>query len=71
MSATSLANALASFQYPVSDRMGCNLGGGPLDGGDVAFQYPVSDRMGCNSAPGSRGPGAIDLSVSCIGSNGL
>ena len=37
------------FQYPLSDRVGCNLvdwGGGRIQ--DPTFQYPLSDRVGCN-----------------------
>ena len=36
------------FQYPVSDRMGCNIVFGQLADEVGDFQYPVSDRMGCN-----------------------
>ena len=37
-----------------------------------SFQYPVSDRMGCNnSSAESASASAQDLSVSCVGSNGL
>ena len=37
------------FQYPVSDRMGCNLRRAVVRVRPSIFQYPVSDRMGCNS----------------------
>ena len=84
------------FQYPVSDRMGCNLFSVkrlrattfsfsilyriewvvtslPNLALDFyqAFQYPVSDRMGCNIEVHMNDELAAQLSVSCIGSNGL
>ena len=40
---------IGNFQYPVSDRMGCNVRRGIITSTwAVDFQYPVSDRMGCN-----------------------
>ena len=60
------------FQYPVSDRMGCNYGlVGMGDRGVATFQYPVSDRMGCNLHFLHVWMCRQELSVSCIGSNGL
>ena len=47
-----------NFQYPVSDRMGCNSRRSIARPLRAHFQYPVSDRMGCNSVsrlrPGPR-----------------
>ena len=61
-----------TFQYPVSDRMGCNEAWDAEQARRVPdFQYPVSDRMGCNGGREQAEQGAHRLSVSCIGSNGL
>jgi len=59
------------FQYPVSDRMGCNEQARGERQNRPNFQYPVSDRMGCNSTPACRPGKPTTLSVSCVGSNGL
>ena len=67
----SLSLPAAIFQYPVSDRMGCNLGRWALAGKLEGFQYPVSDRMGCNLDARADAADGDELSVSCIGSNGL
>ena len=42
----SINNAL--FQYPVSDRLDCNLGIVSKETPLLPFQYPVSDRLDCN-----------------------
>ena len=36
------------FQYPRTDRMGCNYGTFVPRGKTKSFQYPRTDRMGCN-----------------------
>ena len=60
------------FQYPVSDRMGCNpVALARMVMSVEIFQYPVSDRMGCNNMPGLWSRYWYQLSVSCVGSNGL
>jgi len=64
--------ASAVFQYPVSDRMGCNFLKNLAEAVfPTVFQYPVSDRMGCNDMKKSSGRPRWNLSVSCVGSNGL
>ena len=62
-----------NFQYPVSDRLDCNVRGLALGCyPHRLFQYPVSDRLDCNlvSLPSDR-QGCYQLSVSCVGSSGL
>ncbi len=45
---------MSPFQYPVSDRIGCNLLTPAVAAlGHRRFQYPVSDRIGCNYYAGT------------------
>jgi len=60
------------FQYPRSDRAGCNLADVPAVLRDVLdFQYPRSDRAGCNIAGGALLAVVGVLSVSSVGSSGM
>ncbi len=61
----------SDFQYPRTDRMGCDW---ETDRGDwwyKCFQYPRTDRMGCDRRPRPPPANHVPLSVSSNGSNGL
>jgi len=60
------------FQYPRSDRAGCNSGSGcSAPESDCFFQYPRSDRAGCNHIRGPDLRQLSYLSVSSVGSSGM
>ncbi len=46
--------SLLCFQYPLSDRRGCNCAWMQENGWVPDFQYPLSDRRGCNSPCAAR-----------------
>ncbi len=54
------------FQYPRTDRMGCDSAPAMrMNSSPASFQYPRTDRMGCDPSC------LVSLSVSSNGSNGL
>ncbi len=61
----------SDFQYPRTDRMGCDLAWGMCGKMPRLFQYPRTDRMGCDTSLSALSPRSLRLSVSSNGSNGL
>ena len=66
-----LHHVVVSFQYPRTDRMGCDTGVEKAIVGMMIFQYPRTDRMGCDRAQSDAPAIEDELSVSSNGSNGL
>ncbi len=60
-----------NFQYPRTDRMGCDSRRSQSTKEGTNFQYPRTDRMGCDSTTRSCTTNSMSLSVSSNGSNGL
>ena len=50
---------VVEFQYPLTDRGGCNENTSRFKTSEPAFQYPLTDRGGCNSWTVERATGRV------------